>query len=59
MVQKLGPGSLRLGFALAGNGTGNAAETIGFVRAGPQTGATQLTLGYDYPLSRRLLSMRL
>ncbi len=53
VVQKLGPGSLRLGFALAGNGTGNAAETIGFVRAGPQTGATQLTLGYDYPLSRR------
>ncbi|EHP37701.1 porin [Cupriavidus basilensis OR16] len=53
LVQKLGPGSIRAGFALAANGAGNATETIGFFHAGPQTGATQLTFGYDYPLSKR------
>lgn len=53
LVQQLGPGSLRLAFGLAANGTGNATETVGFVRGGPQTGATQLTVGYDYPLSKR------
>jgi predicted porin len=53
IVQKLGPGSVRLGFALASNGTGDASETVGFFRSGADTGATQLTVGYDYPLSKR------
>jgi len=30
-----------------------ASETIGFFRSGPGTGAWQLTVGYDYPLSKR------
>jgi predicted porin len=53
IVQQVGTGSVRIGFALAGNGTGNATETVGFFRSGEQTGATQLTVGYDYPLSKR------
>lgn len=53
VVQKLGPGSVRLGFAFAANGTADATETVGFFHAGPKTSATQLTFGYDYPLSRR------
>ena len=53
LVQKLGPGSVRIGFALAANGTGSSTDTIGFFRSGAQTGATQLTVGYDYPLSKR------
>lgn len=53
LVQQFGPGSVRVGVALASNGRGSADETIGFVRSGPQTGATQLTVGYDYPLSKR------
>jgi predicted porin len=53
LVHKLGPGSVRIGLALAGDGGGDAQETIGFFRAGPDTGATQLTIGYDYPLSKR------
>ncbi|MBB3007761.1 putative porin [Cupriavidus alkaliphilus] len=53
LVQKLGPGSMRVGVALAANGAGNATETVGFFRSGAETGATQVTVGYDYPLSRR------
>lgn len=53
LVQQLGSGSVRVGFAVAANGTGSATETVGFFRSGPDTGATQLTVGYDYPLSRR------
>ena len=53
LVQQLGPGSLRVGFALAANGTGSSTDTVGFFRSGAETGATQFTVGYDYPLSRR------
>ncbi len=53
LVQQLGPGSVRVGFALAANGTGSSTDTIGFFRSGPETGATQFTIGYDYPLSKR------
>jgi len=53
LVQKLGLGSVKIGFALAGNGAGNATETIGFFRSGADTGATQITVGYEYPLSKR------
>ena len=53
LVQKLGPGSVRAGFALASNGAGNATETVGFFRSGAETGAMQFTVGYDYPLSKR------
>ncbi|MGE8365054.1 porin [Cupriavidus sp.] len=53
VVQKLGPGSIRLGFTLASNGAGNAKETVGFISSGADTGATQITIGYDYPLSKR------
>ena len=53
LVQKLGPGSVKIGFTFASNGAGNATETIGSFHAGPETGATQITVGYDYPLSKR------
>lgn len=53
LVQQLGPGSVRVGVALAANGTGSSTDTIGFFRSGPETGATQFTVGYDYPLSKR------
>ncbi|USE77786.1 porin [Cupriavidus gilardii] len=53
LVQRLGAGSLRLGFGLAANGSGASTDTIGFVRSGPQTGAMQWTVGYDHPLSKR------
>ncbi len=53
LVQRLGAGSLRLGFGFAANGTGASTDTIGVVRSGPQTGATQWTVGYDHPLSKR------
>ncbi|KAF7961659.1 porin [Cupriavidus sp. UYMU48A] len=53
LVQKLGPGSVKVGFALASNGAGSATETVGFFRSGAETGATQITVGYDYPLSKR------
>nr|WP_315594540.1 porin [uncultured Cupriavidus sp.] len=53
LVQQLGPGSLRIGFALAADGTGSSADTVGFFRSGAKTGATQFTVGYDYPLSKR------
>lgn len=53
LVQQLGPGSVRVGFALAANGTGSSNDTVGFFRSGAETGATQFTVGYDYPLSKR------
>jgi predicted porin len=53
LVQKLGTGSVRIGFAFAANGTGSSTDTIGSFRSGPETGATQFTIGYDYPLSKR------
>lgn len=53
VVQKLWTGSLRAGVGFAGNGRGNATETVGFFRSGPDTGAVQATLGYEYPLSKR------
>ncbi|KAB0472699.1 porin [Ralstonia insidiosa] len=53
LTQQLGPGSVRVGFALASNGSGSARETVGYFRSGVDTGATQLTVGYDYPLSKR------
>lgn len=53
IIQQLGPGSVRVGFALASNGSGDAQETVGFFRSGADTGAFQLTVGYDYPLSKR------
>lgn len=53
LIQQLGTGSIRAGFAFVGSGTGTATETIGSVRSGSETGAFQVTVGYDYPLSKR------
>ncbi|WP_454757936.1 porin [Cupriavidus campinensis] len=53
LVQQFGPGSVRIGFAYAANGTGSSTDTVGFFRSGSGTGATQVTVGYDYPLSKR------
>jgi len=53
LVQKAGTGSIKLGLTFAGNGSGDATETVGFFRSGPETGAAQATIGYDYPLSAR------
>ncbi len=53
LVQQPRPGSVRIGFAYAANGTGSSTDTVGFFRSGSGTGATQVTVGYDYPLSKR------
>lgn len=50
---KLGAGSLRAGYARAGDGSGGAVETIGFMRSGADTGAWHATIGYEHELSRR------
>lgn len=53
LVQQLGTGSVRAGFTFASDGAGSATETVGSVHSGPDTGAFQVTVGYDYPLSKR------
>lgn len=53
LVQQVGVGSVKLGVAFAANGTGSSVDTVGFFRSGAETGAMQVTLGYDYPLSKR------
>lgn len=50
---RIGQGVLKGGYARAGNGSGDALETIGAIHRGPSTGASQLTVGYDHELSRR------
>jgi predicted porin len=50
---KLGAGSLRAGYARAGDGSGDAVETIGFLRSGANTGAWHATIGYEHELSKR------
>ena len=52
-THQAGPHGLRLGFAHAGDGKGGSTQKIGYVRRGPDTGASHVTLGYDYTLSRR------
>jgi len=50
---RLGAGSLRIAYARAADGKGNATETVGFFSSGPNTGASQATVGYEHELSRR------
>jgi predicted porin len=50
---QVGPHGLRLGVAQAGDGKGARGNRVGFVRGGEATGATHVTLGYDYTLSKR------
>lgn len=50
---RLGAGTVRAGFARAGDGNGASAETVGFFRSGAGTGARQFSLGYEHELSRR------
>jgi predicted porin len=50
---QLGAHGLRLGLGHAGDGKGASGNQVGFVRGGAQTGATHVTLGYDYTLSKR------
>jgi len=50
---QIGPHGVRLGVARAGDGKGARGNRVGFVRGGSDTGATHVTLGYDYTLSKR------
>lgn len=50
---QMGPHGVRLGLARAGDGKGASSNRVGFVRGGADTGATHVTLGWDYTLSRR------
>ena len=43
------------GYSKAGPGKGPTNARVGSIAAGPHTGATQLTLGAEYSLSRRLV----
>lgn len=50
---RVGAGTVKAGYARAGNGSGRSLETIGAIHRGSSTGASQLTVGYDHALSRR------
>lgn len=50
---QIGPHGIRLGLARAGDGKGASSNRVGFVRGGADTGATHVTLGWDYTLSKR------
>lgn len=50
---QMGVHGLRFGLARAGDGKGASGNRVGFVRGGADTGATHVTLGYDYTLSKR------
>ena len=52
-IYQLCVGSLRAGYSRAGDGHGSAKEKVGFFSSGANTGSSQLTVGYEYPLSKR------
>ena len=52
-TQQTGRHGLRLGVARANDASGASTQKIGFVKRGPDSGATHVTLGYDYALSKR------
>jgi predicted porin len=52
-IYRVGSGTVRAGYARAGNGGGTATETVGFFHSGPHTGASQFTVGYEHELSKR------
>jgi len=53
VTHQLGAHGLRLALARAGDGKGASGNRVGFVRGGAETGATHVTLGYEYTLSKR------
>ncbi|MGF6271725.1 putative porin [Massilia sp. UYP11] len=53
VTHQLGAHGLRLALARAGDGDGADGNRVGFIRGGARTGATHLTLGYEYTLSKR------
>jgi predicted porin len=53
LTHQLGAHGLRLGLAHAGDGKGAGGNRVGFIRGGARTGATHVTLGYEYTLSKR------
>ncbi|CAN7689309.1 porin [Pseudoduganella sp. LjRoot289] len=52
-THQIGPHGLRLGLARAADAKGTSTQKIGYIKRGPDSGATHVTLGYDYALSRR------
>ncbi|SDH17210.1 MULTISPECIES: porin [unclassified Duganella] len=55
VTHQVGRGVFKLGVGHAGDGSGSAptGTTIGYARKGDDTGATHITAGYDYNLSKR------
>ncbi len=53
VTHQLGAHGLRLALAHAGDGKGADGNRVGFIRGGARTGATHVTLGYEYTLSKR------
>ncbi|GGC85932.1 porin [Undibacterium terreum] len=53
LTHQFGNQEVRFGVARAADVTGDSTKRIGFMRKGEDTGATHLTLGYDYILSKR------
>lgn len=57
VTHQLGAHGLRLALAHAGDGKGDgkgaSGNRVGFIRRGARTGATHVTLGYEYLLSKR------
>lgn len=53
LTRDIGAGTLKFGYAKAGEGKGDAIERVGFFSSGKDTGAQQYTLGYEHALSKR------
>lgn len=50
---RLGPGLVKASHGKAHAGQGPSNDTVGAIRAGLGTGASHITVGYDYELSKR------
>lgn len=53
LTHQMGVHGLRASLGRATAGSGSSTSTLGYVRAGPDTGATHVTVGYEYALSKR------
>lgn len=53
LTHQVGMHGLRASLGRARRATGRSTNTLGYLRAGPDTGATHITLGYEYALSKR------
>lgn len=53
LTHQVGVHGLRASLGRAKAATGSSTSTLGYLQAGPNTGATHITVGYEYTLSKR------